>query len=102
MNSQLWSSGRRAAWVMSLCCLASSAFAQRLEDHSLPRSAIKTWHVKCPNGRLAMIRYDTRADPVRVCVMVQDGSRPQACVMASQQTAQLQAQAMGVSVCQSN
>jgi len=59
--------------------MCTVAAAQAVEDHSLPGSVIKTYHVKCSAGRLAMIRYDTRQDPTRVCVSVQDGSKRQRC-----------------------
>ena len=60
---------------------------QTIEDHSLPRSVIKTFHVKCGNGRLGMVRYDTRTEPTKMCVSVQDGSRVQSCVNLTQQQA---------------
>jgi hypothetical protein len=63
---------RAAAWAFVLNG-AASAQAQAVEDHSLPKSAVKTYHVKCPSGRLAMIRYDTRPEPTKVCLSVQDG-----------------------------
>jgi hypothetical protein len=61
--------------------LGTAASAQTLEDHTLPRSAIRTWHVKCPNGRLGLIRYDTRLNRPMVCAAVQDGSVPMSCVV---------------------
>lgn len=60
---------------------------QTIEDHSLPRSVIKTFHVTCSNGRLGMVRYDTRPEPTKMCVSVQDGSSAQRCVNLTQQQA---------------
>lgn len=62
-----------------------SASAQSIEDHSLPKSVIKTYHVKCGNGRLGIVRYDTRQDPTRVCTSVQDGSKAPTCTSAPSQ-----------------
>lgn len=72
---------------LALASLSLPAQAQAIEDHSLPHSAIKTWHVKCPSGRLGMVRYDTRPELTKMCVSVQDGSRPQSCTVATQQQA---------------
>lgn len=62
-----------------------SASAQSIEDHSLPKSVIKTYHVKCGNGRLGIVRYDTRQDPARVCSSVQDGSKAPTCTSVPSQ-----------------
>ena len=77
-----------------------SAQAQTIEDHSLPRSVIKTFHVKCGNGRLGMVRYDTRPEPTKMCVSVQDGSRVQSCVDVTQQQAPEHVSVLGGWVCQ--
>ena len=74
-----------AAVALAAALSAPGASAQVIEDHSLPRSAVKTYHVKCPNGRLAMVRYDTRQEPARVCASVQDGSRAQQCARIAQE-----------------
>lgn len=76
------------------------ARAQTVEDHSLPKSAVKTYHVKCGNGRLGMVRYDTRKSPVNMCVSVQDGSRPQSCVNVTLQQAPQQVKRLAQWVCQ--
>jgi len=65
--------------LLGLLGLPGMAQAQAIEDHSLPGSVVKTYHVKCASGRLGMLRYDTRKSPVRLCASVQDGSRPQRC-----------------------
>ncbi len=80
--------------------LVSFAQAQTIEDHSLPKSAIKTFHVKCGNARLGMVRYDTRTEPTKMCVSVQDGSRPQSCVNVTQQQAPGHVKVLGDWVCQ--
>ena len=80
--------------------LVSLAQAQTIEDHSLPKSAIKTFHVKCSSGRLGMVRYDTRTEPTKMCVSVQDGSRAQSCVNVTQQQAPEHAKVLGAWVCQ--
>ena len=73
---------------------------QTIEDHSLPRSVIKTFHVKCSGGRLGMVRYDTRTEPTRMCVSVTDGSSAQRCVNVTQQQAPQQVNVLGALVCQ--
>lgn len=80
--------------------LATLTHAQTIEDHSLPKSAIKTFHVKCSNARLGMVRYDTRTEPTKMCVSVQDGSRPQSCVNVMQQQALGHVKVLGAWVCQ--
>ena len=80
--------------------LVSFAQAQTIEDHSLPKSAIKTFHVKCSNARLGMVRYDTRTEPTKMCVSVQDGSRVQSCVNVTQQQAPGHVNVLGAWVCQ--
>jgi hypothetical protein len=79
---------------------ASTAQAPTIKDHSLPRSAIKTFHVQCPNGRLGMVRYDTRTEPTRMCVSVQDGSRAQSSARVTQQQASGHVRVLGEWVCQ--
>jgi hypothetical protein len=79
--------------------LVSLAQAQTIEDHSLPKSAIKTFHVKCSSGRLGMVRYDTRPEPTKMCVSVQDGSRAQSCVNVTQQQAPGHVNVLGAWVC---
>ena len=90
-----------AAVVLSFG-LTATAQAQTIEDHSLPKSAIKTFHVKCSSssGRLGMVRYDTRTEPTKMCVSVQDGSRPQSCVNVTQQQAPSHVKVLGAWVCQ--
>jgi hypothetical protein len=68
--------------------------------NSLPKSAIKTFHVKCSNGRLGMVRYDTRTEPTKMCVSVQDASRAQSCVTVTQQQAPGHVGVLGAWVCQ--
>jgi hypothetical protein len=86
--------------VMLSFGLTATAQAQTIEDHSLPRSAIKTFHVKCSSGRLGMVRYDTRKEPTKMCVSVQDGSRAQSCVNVTQQQAPGHVSVFGQWVCQ--
>ena len=73
---------------------------QTIEDHSLPRSVIKTFHVKCSGGRLGMVRYDTRTEPTKMCASVTDGSRSQSCVNVTQQQAPGHVNVLGGWVCQ--
>jgi hypothetical protein len=92
---------RLALLTVAVFTLATgSALAQTIEDHSLPRSAIKTFHVKCSNGRLGMVRYDTRPEPTKMCVSVQDGSRVQSCVNVTQQQAPQHVNVLGQWLCQ--
>ena len=70
-----------------------------IEDHSLPRSVIKTFHVTCSIGRLGKIRYDTRTEPTRMCVSVTDGSSAQRCVNVTQQQAAQHVNVLGGWVC---
>jgi hypothetical protein len=86
--------------VMLSLGLTATAQAQTIEDHSLPKSAIKTFHVKCSSGRLGMVRYDTRTEPTKMCVSVQDGSRAQSCVTVTQQQAPGHVNVLGAWVCQ--
>jgi hypothetical protein len=86
------------AIVLSLG-LTATLQAQTIEDHSLPKSAIKTFHVKCSSGRLGMVRYDTRTEPTKMCVSVQDGSRGQSCVTVTQQQAPGHVGVLGAWVC---
>jgi hypothetical protein len=80
--------------------LTATAQAQTIEDHSLPKSAIKTFHFKCISARLGMVRYDTRTEPTKMCVSVQDGSRAQSCVTVTQQQAPGHVGVLGAWVCQ--
>ena len=73
---------------------------QTIEDHSLPKSIVKTFHVKCSGGRLGMVRYDTRTEPTKMCVSVTDGSSAQRCVNVTQQQAPQQVNVLGALVCQ--
>jgi hypothetical protein len=92
---------RLALLAVAVFTLATgSALAQTIEDHSLPKSAIKTFHVKCSNGRLGKIRYDTRTEPTKMCVSVTDGSRAQSCVNVTQQQAPQHVNVLGAWVCQ--
>jgi hypothetical protein len=84
----------------ALMGLALAAQTQTIEDHTLPKSAIKTWHVKCASGRLGMVRYDTRTEPTEMCVSVQDGSRAQSCTVATQQQAAGHVRVLANWVCQ--
>jgi hypothetical protein len=77
-----------------------NAQAQTIEDHSLPRSVIKTFHVTCSGGRLGKIRYDTRTEPTRMCASVTDGSRTQSCVNVTRQQAPGHVNVLGGWVCQ--
>ena len=81
--------------------LDTLAHAQTIEDHSLPKSAIKAFHVKCSNARLGMVRYDTRTEPTKICVSVQDGSRAQGCVTVTQQQAPGHVGVLGGWICAS-
>ena len=93
--------GRLAQLAMAVFTAGQgSAQAQTIEDHSLPRSVIKTFHVKCSNGRLGKIRYDTRTEPTRMCASVTDGSRAQSCVNVTQQQAPQHVNVLGALVCQ--
>ena len=93
--------GRLAQLAMAVFTAGQgSAQAQTIEDHSLPRSVIKTFHVKCSNGRLGKIRYDTRTEPTRMCASVTDGSRAQSCVNVTQQQAPQHVNVLGGWVCQ--
>ena len=82
-----------------LLCVATPAIAQVVEDHSLPKSVVKTLHVKCSSGRLAMIRYDTRAEPTNMCVSVQDGAKPQRCVKVVKEKLSAQIDALAKAAC---
>jgi hypothetical protein len=95
------SKARLALLAVAVFTLATgSSQAQTIEDHSLPKSAIKTHHVKCSSGRLGMVRYDTRPEPTKMCVSVQDGSRAQSCVNVTQQQAPQHVNVLGAWVCQ--
>jgi hypothetical protein len=99
------SAPRLTGWPVLLALLGlvaafSTAQAQTIEDHSLPKSAIKTFHVKCSGGRLGMVRYDTRTEPTKMCVSVQDGSRAQSCVNVTQQQAPQHVNVLGQWLCQ--
>lgn len=67
------------ASILALPLAASAASVTRLEDHSLPRSKVKTYHVTCSNGRFGIVRVDTTVTPSAVCVSVQDGSKIESC-----------------------
>lgn len=83
--------------VALIFSLATLAHSQTIEDHSLPKSAIKTFH---SNTRLGMVRYDTRTEPTKMCVSVQDGSRAQSCVNVTQQQAHGHVNVLGQWLCQ--
>ncbi len=92
---------RARVLVSGLLLLASSfTAAQVIEDHSLPKSVVKTYHVKCNGGRLAVIRYDIRQEPTRLCAVVQDVSRPRQCESVSRSALQPRISAMAAAACQ--
>ena len=95
-----WRAALMAIAVVTTAMGMGNAQAQTIEDHSLPRSVIKTFHVTCGNGRLGMVRYDTRPEPTKMCVSVQDGSRAQSCVNVTQQQAPGHVNVLGAWVCQ--
>ena len=99
LHRQLMTAAVATAAILS-AGLATTTQALTIEDHSLPKSAIKTFHVKCSNARLGMVRYDTRKEPTKMCVSVQDGSRAQSCVNVTQQQAPGHVGVLGVWVCQ--
>ena len=92
---------RKSVAVLGLVwlCGVTPASAQVLEDHSLPRSAIKTWQVKCPNGRFALIRYDSRESRPKVCAAVQDGSLPMSCVVVEKAQLAQVSRALAAGLC---
>ena len=67
--------GIRASFWVAAALASSSALAQSIEDHSLPRIPVKTFHLQCPSGRLAIIRFDTRQEPLRTRNGVRNGVR---------------------------
>ena len=78
--------GCRAARKVMAALSASAVFfstgtlAQTIEDHSLPKSSVKTYHIKCSEGRLGKVRYDTRVASPQICASVQDGSKRRKCI----------------------
>jgi hypothetical protein len=76
------------------------AHAQTIDDHSLLKSLIKTFHVKCSSGRLGMVRYDTRPELTNMCVSVRDGSSAQRCMNVTQQQAAQHVNVLGPWACQ--
>jgi hypothetical protein len=74
--------------------------AQAIEDHSLPKSAIKTYHVRCASGGLAMIRHDSRQDPIRVCVNTQDRSKPLRCQVMPKSELQAKLVSVAAAACE--
>ena len=70
-------------------CLPLCTFAQvsELSDHSRPRTKVKTFHAKCANGRLGIIRFDPTSTPPKVCAAVQDGSQLEQCSAATSDNA---------------
>ena len=95
-----WRAALMAIAMVTIGLGMGNAQAQTIEDHSLPRSVIKTFHVTCGNGRLGKIRYDTRTEPTRMCASVTDGSRAQSCVNVPQQQAPGHVNVLGGWVCQ--
>ena len=75
-------SARRLQAAVLALTIGAAVAAPSLEDHSLPRSAVKTFQVTCDGGRLATIRFDTRQEPVRLCTLFPDDTKkPQDCVL---------------------
>ena len=106
MHVRLANKAQQTSWCKALVVIAlltamlDSIQAQTIEDHSLPKSDIKTFHVKCSSDRLGMVRYDARTEPTKICVSVQDGSRAQGCVTVTQQQAPGHVNVLGAWVCQ--
>ncbi len=72
---------KKISVVVAICLpLASLGQVVELSDHSLPRAKVLTWHAKCANGRLGVIRWDPTSTPPQLCAAVQDGSRAEQCV----------------------
>ena len=80
--------------------IANAASVAKVEDHSLPRSKVRTYHVTCSNGRFGMVRLDTTVTPNTVCAMVQDGSKPEACLSIDVNEASLRVASAADLVCQ--
>ena len=58
---------------------AQAGVVTKLDDHSLPRSKVKTYHFTCSNSRFGMVRVDSTVTPNTICASVQDGSKPESC-----------------------
>ena len=56
-----------------VACLPLYGLAQvsGLSDHTRPRAKVQTFHAKCANGRLGVIRFDPTSAPPKVCSAVQ-------------------------------
>lgn len=87
--------------VAILACLPLCSIAQvsELSDHTRPRATVRTFHAKCVNGRLGMIRLDPTTIPPTICASVQDGSRPEQCSAQSSGTASRQIRAKAEVLC---
>lgn len=84
------------AACLPLCSLAQ---VSELSDHTRPRAKVQTFHAKCANGRLGIIRSDPTSTPPKVCAAVQDGSRPEQCSAATSETAAAVSKAMAEALC---
>jgi hypothetical protein len=82
-------------------CLPLSGLAQvsELSDHTRPRAKVQTFHAKCANGRISIIRSDPTSTPPTVCLSVQDGSRPEQCSAATPETVTALIKAMAEANC---
>lgn len=70
--------------LLALCLLpwmgALAAAPPAVEDHTLPNSPVRTYHLKCGGELRLKARFDSRQEPVRLCTSARDGVRTQACV----------------------
>ena len=86
-----------SAAMVCLVPMVASANVVELSDHSRPRAQVKTYHAKCANGRLVMIRWDPTAHTI--CAAVQDGSQSERCMQATADTAAPAVRNAAVSLC---
>jgi hypothetical protein len=68
-----------AAAVALATGIAVAGSVVKVEDHSIPKSKVRTYHVTCTGSRLAMVRIDPTVNPPTLCGLVQDGSKPESC-----------------------
>lgn len=83
-----------AAALSAVISAPSTASVLSIGDHSLPKAQVKIYHVKCSDGRFAIVKVDNSAPDRQVCGFSQDGHTQPQCVALTADAIRAQAERM--------
>ncbi len=67
------------ALTLVMPAMHAAALVTKIEDHSLPRSTVRTYHVTCSGGRFGIVRIDQSSSPASICLSTQTAPSRQSC-----------------------